>query len=42
MILVLDIYDILKQTRKKLKVNEKLTKVEFSKPYASDEAYKEY
>jgi len=32
----------LKQTRKKIKINEKLGRVEAGAPHASDEAMKEY
>ena len=42
MILVLDLYDILKKTRKGIKVNNKLTRVERGAPHATDEAVKQY
>ena len=42
MILVLCIYDILKKTRKGLKINYQLTRVEAGAPHASDESRKEY
>jgi len=42
MVLVLSIYDILKKTRKGLKINHQLTRVEAGAPHASDESRKEY
>ena len=42
LILVLNIYDILKNTRKNIKINDKLGHVEVGAPYASDQAVKEY
>lgn len=42
LIFVLDIYDILKSTRKNIKINTKLARVEAGAPHASDEAMKEY
>ena len=42
MVLVLSIYDILKKTRKGLKINSQLTRVEAGAPHASDESRKEY
>lgn len=42
MILVLDLYDILKKTRKGVKINTKLNRVERGAPHASDEAVKQY
>lgn len=41
-ILVLSIYDILKQVRKGIKINNKLTRVEAGAPHASDETMKQY
>ena len=42
LIFVLDIYDILKSTRKNIKINAHLARVEAGAPHASDEAMKEY
>jgi len=42
LILVLDLYDILKKTRKGIKINNKLNRVERGAPHATDEAVKEY
>lgn len=42
LILILDIYDILKSTRKGLKINRRLTRVDEGHTYAADEAVKEY
>lgn len=42
LIFVLDIYDILKSTRKNIKINSKLARVEAGAPHASDMAMKEY
>jgi hypothetical protein len=42
LIFVLDIYDILKSTRKNLKINTKLSRVEAGAPHASDLAMVEY
>lgn len=41
-VFVLDLYDIIKQVRKGIKINERLTKVQYGVPHASDEAIKEY
>lgn len=41
MILILEVYDILKRIRKNLKVNEKL-QVKTGAVYAADESVKEY
>jgi hypothetical protein len=42
LIFVLDIYDILKSTRKNIKINAKLSRVEAGAPHASDLAMVEY
>jgi hypothetical protein len=42
MIMALDIYDILKKTRKGIKVNTKLTRKEIGATHADDETIKEY
>jgi hypothetical protein len=42
LIFVLDIYDILKSTRKNIKINTKLNRVEAGAPHATDESMKEY
>lgn len=42
LILILDLYDILKRTRKGIKINNKLDRVERGAPHATDEAVKEY
>jgi len=42
LILILDLYDILKQSRKGLKINSNLVRVEPGVPYAADESRKEY
>ena len=42
MIIVLDLYDILKKTRKGIKVNNKLMRAEIGATHASDETIKEY
>jgi len=40
--MVLNIYDILKNTRKNIKINSKLGRVDTKAEYACDEAVKEY
>ena len=40
--MILNIYDILKNTRKNIKINDKLGKVDRKATYACDEAVKEY
>ena len=40
--MALHVYDILKQVRKGMKVNTKLTRVEAGAPHASDETMKQY
>lgn len=40
--MILNIYDILKKTRKNIKINDKLGKVDRESQYACDEAVKEY
>ena len=42
LIMVLNIYDILKNTRKNIKINSKLGRVDTKAEYACDEAVKEY
>ena len=42
LIMILNIYDILKSTRKNIKINAKLARVEAGAPHATDEAIKEY
>jgi hypothetical protein len=42
LIMVLNIYDILKNTRKNIKINSKLARAEVGAPRACDEAMKEY
>jgi hypothetical protein len=42
LIMILDLYDILKNCRKGLKINSKLVRVEPGAPHASDESRKEY
>ena len=42
LILLLDLYDILKNCRKGLKINSKLVRIEPGAPHASDESRKEY
>jgi len=42
LILVLNIYDILKKVRKGIKINDKLARVEKGAAHAADEAIKEY
>ena len=40
--MILNIYDILKNTRKNIKINTKLARAQIGAPHASDEATKEY
>jgi len=40
--MALNVYDILKQVRKGMKVNQKLTRVEAGAPHPSDETMKQY
>ena len=40
--MVLSIYDILKETRKGIKINNKLTRVEVGSTHAADETTKQY
>jgi hypothetical protein len=40
--LLLDVYDILKNCRKGLKINSNLVRVEAGVPHAADESRKEY
>jgi len=42
MILILDIYDILKNTRKGIKINNKLSRQDVDAVFPTDEAIKEY
>ena len=40
--MILNIYDILKNTRKNIKINDKLARVDPESNYACDQAIKEY
>ena len=42
LILILDLYDILKNTRKGIKINNKLRREDTGAPHPSDETIKEY
>ena len=42
LIMILNIYDILKNTRKNIKINDKLVRADPEATYACDEAIKEY